>query len=167
MAVPTAPELADFSLACQRLWSLDHNRLEPGRDYTIALQVGTGTCNRNDHRTRLPSTEHTVRHIPGHEAALRRLTGTAVVGLQKTRRQVERDGPGGMTKLFSYVSPDALKRPTYLTFYNLLDNYERELFVIVWPMLLAHWSLTSFCLDLSSAPFCAHLGTCSASLGRL
>lgn len=47
--------------------------------------------------------------------------------LQRTRRQVERDGPGGMTKLFSYVSPDVFKRPTYLKFYNLLDNYNREL----------------------------------------
>lgn len=40
MALPTAPELADLSLACQRLWSLDHNRLEPGRDYRLSLQVG-------------------------------------------------------------------------------------------------------------------------------
>ena len=40
MATPTAAELGNLSLACQRLWSLDHNRLEPGRDYKLDLQVG-------------------------------------------------------------------------------------------------------------------------------
>ena len=45
---------------------------------------------------------------------------------QKTRRQVEREGPGGMGKLFNYMGPDVFKRPTYLMFCSLLDNYQRE-----------------------------------------
>ena len=32
-------ELADLSLACSKLWDLDSNRLEPGRDYQLDLQV--------------------------------------------------------------------------------------------------------------------------------
>ena len=37
--VPTQEELADFSLACQKIWDLDQNRLEPNREYQINLQV--------------------------------------------------------------------------------------------------------------------------------
>ena len=33
-------ELADLSLACSKLWDLDDNRLEPGRDHTLDVQVG-------------------------------------------------------------------------------------------------------------------------------
>ena len=40
MSSPTQEELNDLSLACNRLWSLDDNRLEPGREYVIDLQVG-------------------------------------------------------------------------------------------------------------------------------
>ena len=36
---PSQEELRDLSLACQRVWSLDENRLEPGRDYQVDLQV--------------------------------------------------------------------------------------------------------------------------------
>ena len=36
---PTAEELHDLSLACSKVWELDNNRLEPGRDFTINLQV--------------------------------------------------------------------------------------------------------------------------------
>ena len=32
-------ELADLSLACSKLWELDSDRLEPGRDYQLDLQV--------------------------------------------------------------------------------------------------------------------------------
>lgn len=38
-AVPTQEELSDLSLACQKIWELDQNRLEPNRDYQINLQV--------------------------------------------------------------------------------------------------------------------------------
>lgn len=45
---------------------------------------------------------------------------------QKTRRQVEREGPAGVGKLFSYMAPDVFRRPTYSMFCDLLDNYQRE-----------------------------------------
>ena len=35
---PTAAELADLALACDRLWALDANRLTPGADYELDLQ---------------------------------------------------------------------------------------------------------------------------------
>ena len=38
---PTAEELRDLSLACSKVWELDNNRLQPGTDYTINLQVST------------------------------------------------------------------------------------------------------------------------------
>lgn len=37
---PTAEELGSLSLACARLWDLDTNRLVPGKDYVIDLQMG-------------------------------------------------------------------------------------------------------------------------------
>ena len=46
--------------------------------------------------------------------------------MQKTRRQVERTGPASVGKLFKYMSPDVFKRPTYMLFYSLLDNYKRD-----------------------------------------
>ena len=36
---PTSEELHDLSLACSKVWELDNNRLEPGRDIDINLQV--------------------------------------------------------------------------------------------------------------------------------
>ncbi len=42
--IPSQEELADLSKACQRVWDLDTNRLEPDRDYQINLQVRF--CNR-------------------------------------------------------------------------------------------------------------------------
>ena len=36
---PSEEELGDLSLACKRLWHLDSNRAEPGRDYQLNLQV--------------------------------------------------------------------------------------------------------------------------------
>lgn len=39
MAQPTQEELNDLSAAAQKLWDLDDNRLIPGEDYEINLQV--------------------------------------------------------------------------------------------------------------------------------
>jgi hypothetical protein len=36
---PTSQELNNISLACSRLWELDENRLTPGQDYRLNLQV--------------------------------------------------------------------------------------------------------------------------------
>jgi hypothetical protein len=36
---PSARELSSLSEACGKLWDLDDNRLEPGRDYHLNLQV--------------------------------------------------------------------------------------------------------------------------------
>ena len=36
---PSEEELGDLSLACERLWHMDSNRAEPGRDYQLNLQV--------------------------------------------------------------------------------------------------------------------------------
>ena len=36
---PTEEELGDLNAACQRLWELDENRLQPGIDYAINVQV--------------------------------------------------------------------------------------------------------------------------------
>jgi poly(U)-specific endoribonuclease len=44
---PSAAELQNISLAAQRLWELDHNRLEPGTDFVLDLQ---GEKSPSDHR---------------------------------------------------------------------------------------------------------------------
>jgi poly(U)-specific endoribonuclease len=44
---PTAAEIGDISMAAERLWELDHNRLQPGEDYELDLQ---GEKNPSDHR---------------------------------------------------------------------------------------------------------------------
>ncbi|CAL5223946.1 g6549 [Coccomyxa viridis] len=41
-------ELADLSLACAKLWELDSDRLEPGRDYQLDLQVGKKSYQQED-----------------------------------------------------------------------------------------------------------------------
>ena len=38
-AQPTAQELSDLSLAAQKLWDLDDNRLHNGTDYDINVGV--------------------------------------------------------------------------------------------------------------------------------
>lgn len=77
---PTSEELNSLSAACQKLWDLDSNRLEPGVHYEIDVQDG-----------KKPFEMH--------------------------------DAGGG--KFFKRVHKDIWTRPTYLIFYNLLDNYER------------------------------------------
>ena len=80
---PTAEELASLSLACDRLWRLDANRLTPGADYAIDLQG----------RARVFE-EGAVDHA---------------------RRP-----------LFKWVRADAIAGPTWSTFTQLLDNYQRS-----------------------------------------
>jgi poly(U)-specific endoribonuclease len=77
---PTQEELEDLSLACQRLWELDENRLEPDKHYDINVQEGKSIHNITD-------------------------------------------GAGGC--LFAKVSDVIWKKPTFLIFYHLLDNYTR------------------------------------------
>lgn len=36
---PSEAELSNLSHACGKLWDLDDNRLEPGQDYLMNLQV--------------------------------------------------------------------------------------------------------------------------------
>lgn len=36
---PSSHELGSLSAACDKLWDLDENRLEPGQDYMMNLQV--------------------------------------------------------------------------------------------------------------------------------
>lgn len=36
---PSSAALSDISAACAQLWELDDNRLEPGQDYIMNLQV--------------------------------------------------------------------------------------------------------------------------------
>ena len=36
---PSTEELNSLSLACSRLWQLDVNRAQPGRDYQLNVQV--------------------------------------------------------------------------------------------------------------------------------
>ena len=50
MAQPTEEELASVELACQKLWELDENRLEPETHYRINLQVRT--CNHGEQEAR-------------------------------------------------------------------------------------------------------------------
>ena len=38
-AQPSTEELNSLSLACSRLWQLDVNRAQPGRDYQLNVQV--------------------------------------------------------------------------------------------------------------------------------
>lgn len=45
---PTANELASISLACNRLWELDVNRLVPDRDYRINVQRGKRVFDEGD-----------------------------------------------------------------------------------------------------------------------
>ena len=46
--VPTAEELSDLALACNKLWELDHHRLVPGHDYVLDLQRGKGFYDDGD-----------------------------------------------------------------------------------------------------------------------
>lgn len=78
---PTQEELDDLSLACQKLWQLDENRLEPGRDYGINVQGG---------------------------------------------KKVYWEEDAAQQKLFLGVSKHVWQKRTFVIFYNLLDNYERE-----------------------------------------
>ena len=77
---PTQEELEDLSLACQRLWDLDDNRLEPDKHYDTNVQEGKN---------------------------IRAITDAA------------------HGNLFAKVSDVIWKKPTFLIFYHLLDNYSR------------------------------------------
>jgi hypothetical protein len=46
--IPTPEELESLSLACDRLWDLDYNRLSPGTDYSINVQQGKSAYQAGD-----------------------------------------------------------------------------------------------------------------------
>eukprot|EP00798_Chlamydomonas_sp_ICE-L_P002200 gene2200-33757_t len=79
MATPTDEELENLTLACQKLWDLDENRLINGEDYSINVQSGKKSYQTHD---------------------------------------------GASEALFSSVSKDVWRKPTYKAFYFLLDNYD-------------------------------------------
>lgn len=78
---PTDEELSDLSLACQKLWDLDENRLVCNKDYAINVQAG-----KKSYET----------------------------------------GDAAEEPLFSFVNKEVWQKPTYRTFYFLLDNYVAE-----------------------------------------
>lgn len=45
---PSAEELENFSKACDRLWNLDTNRLQPTHDYEINIQDGKAVYDQSD-----------------------------------------------------------------------------------------------------------------------
>ncbi len=49
---PTKEELSSLSEACDRLWSLDANRLEPNKDYFLDIQKGKSSYQHGDMATR-------------------------------------------------------------------------------------------------------------------
>ncbi len=48
LIVPTHEELDSISLACNKLWELDTNRLVPDVDYRLNLQHATRVGSRTD-----------------------------------------------------------------------------------------------------------------------
>ncbi|XP_052209249.1 uncharacterized protein LOC127812764 [Diospyros lotus] len=75
---PSEEELANLSEACSKLWELDLNRLEPGKDYQIDCGEGKKVFHKEDMA----------------------------------------EG-----SLFSWLSEDIFRRPTFSRFCSLLDNY--------------------------------------------
>ncbi|XP_073047861.1 uncharacterized protein [Primulina eburnea] len=75
---PSQDELADLSMALQKLWELDSNRLVPGKDYQIDCGEG---------------------------------------------KKVYQSGDMTEGSLFSWLSEETFKRPTFSRFCSLLDNY--------------------------------------------
>lgn len=57
-------ELSDLSLACQKVWDLDSNRLEPGQHYNIDLQVRVQMVQLNDCLHEKPTLWHFLELIP-------------------------------------------------------------------------------------------------------
>lgn len=78
---PSKPELQDLSKACNKLWELDLNRLQPGKDYEIDCGEGKKVYQKDD-----------------------RAEGS----------------------LFSWVSEDVFRKPTFSRFCSLLDNYNPD-----------------------------------------
>lgn len=75
---PSQDELANLSLALQKLWELDSNRLVPGKDYQIDCGEG---------------------------------------------KKVYQSGDVAEGSLFSWLSEETFRRPTFSRFCSLLDNY--------------------------------------------
>ena len=100
-------ELADLSLACAKLWELDSDRLEPGRDYQLDLQVrALSACSR-----------HLALCSP-------HLMGECYV--QQVGKKSYQQDDVAARPLFASVNDQALQsRRTYAAFCSLLDNYER------------------------------------------
>ncbi len=101
-------ELADLSLACSKLWELDSDRLEPGRDYQLDLQV----CG-------LPAL------IETHACSAQFFTYGVKYVHQVGKKSYQQEDVAARP-LFASVNDQALQsRRTYAAFCSLLDNYER------------------------------------------
>jgi hypothetical protein len=96
--LPTDEELASLSVACNKLWDLDVNRLVPGKDYEIYLQRGKSTP---------------IVTIFLYFSLLINISIIEMYDLEDTASQ----------PLFTFVDEKALLRPTYAAFVVLLDNY--------------------------------------------
>ena len=68
---PSEAELGDLSLACERLWHLDSNRAEPGRDYHLNLQVALPP----------PQQSSALQGSPLRHLSYRQLVSYSTVGL--------------------------------------------------------------------------------------
>ncbi len=101
-------ELADLSLACAKLWELDSDRLEPGRDYQLDLQVrALSACSR---------------HLALCSPHLMGECYVQQVGKKSYQQQdVAAKAAVCISQRSGLCSPDA----TYAAFCSLLDNYER------------------------------------------
>ena len=102
-AVPSQQELNNLAAACQRVWELDVNALQPDRDYQLNPQVSYAwlvTLYKFFLGAQLSS--DCIQH-----------------GKKSYMEQDVAPGP-----LFSQVSPAVFQqRSTYALFYALLDNY--------------------------------------------
>ena len=112
---PSEAELGNLSLACERLWGLDDNRAEPGRDYQLNLQVDYHAVQLSPCIAALrpcPNLGITQQSIPVSAQAAKKSCISEDVAAQR---------------LFSWVSAELLRqRRTYALFVALLDNYHRS-----------------------------------------
>ena len=101
---PTQHELSSLTAACQRLWQLDTNALQPGQDYQINPQVSL-----------FPET--------ANRQTLTKNANNVFVCLQQGKKSYM-DQDMAPELLFAYVNPAVFQqRSTYSLFYALLDNY--------------------------------------------
>ena len=148
---PSNEELGDLSLACERLWHLDSNRAEPGRDYQLNLQVPLprpqqhrglplrrapgGHLRSGDLHTLLQATcpsltditAHTLCQCPPYTLMSCHIQTWLSHSLPaQAAKKGFNPADVALQPLFTWVSPELLRqRRTYALFFALLDNYHR------------------------------------------